>query len=218
MDFVLFCFVLFCFEVFMWKTLEKWTECSIQVVRCLSVRWVCMSVWVCVCLCVCVCVCFFCCFFFSFINIYVGFHYCTSRLVPDWFWFWLLIYTHRHRTILEAVGHILLTLANQLMVKGLKIWSLSPLRVSNQWPFDHWPNALTTCTNRAQYQNQSDPMLPAFSCVSASRIQLSCKRGWGYTGAFRNNRYCLMSYNSCVPILKLAWMRSCRWKLETIIG
>jgi hypothetical protein len=29
-------------------------------------------------------------------------------------------------------------------VMGLKIRSLSPVRVSNQRPFDHWPNTLTT--------------------------------------------------------------------------
>jgi hypothetical protein len=52
-------------------------------------------------------------------------------------WFWSLLYAHRHRSILEAAGHILLTPANQLMVMGLKIWSLSNPG-SNQRPFDHW--------------------------------------------------------------------------------
>jgi hypothetical protein len=37
---------------------------------------------------------------------------------------WLL-YAHTHRSILGAAGHIILTLANQLMVTGLKLWSLS---------------------------------------------------------------------------------------------
>jgi hypothetical protein len=40
------------------------------------------------------------------------------------FEFWLLLYAHRHRSILGAAGHIILTPANQLMVMGLKIWSL----------------------------------------------------------------------------------------------
>jgi hypothetical protein len=41
------------------------------------------------------------------------------------FKFSLLLYAHRHPSILGAAGHIILTLANQLMVTGLKIWSLS---------------------------------------------------------------------------------------------
>jgi hypothetical protein len=44
----------------------------------------------------------------------------------DLVWFGLLLYAHRHRSIsLGAAGHIILTPANQLMVMGLKIWSLS---------------------------------------------------------------------------------------------
>jgi hypothetical protein len=39
--------------------------------------------------------------------------------------FWLLLYTHRYMSILGAASHIILTPANQLMVMGLKIWSLS---------------------------------------------------------------------------------------------
>jgi hypothetical protein len=38
---------------------------------------------------------------------------------------WLLFYANRHRSILGVAGHIILTPANQLMVMGLKIWSLS---------------------------------------------------------------------------------------------
>jgi hypothetical protein len=53
----------------------------------------------------------------------------------------------RHRSILGAAGHIIVTPANQLIVIGLKIWPLSNL--SNQRPVDHWPNALTNCSNRA---------------------------------------------------------------------
>jgi hypothetical protein len=34
--------------------------------------------------------------------------------------FWLLLYAHRHRSILGAAGHIILTPAIQLMVMGLK--------------------------------------------------------------------------------------------------
>jgi hypothetical protein len=33
---------------------------------------------------------------------------------------WLLLYAHIHRNILGAVGHIILTPANQLMAMGLK--------------------------------------------------------------------------------------------------
>jgi hypothetical protein len=66
----------------------------------------------------------------------------------DWFWFWLLLNALRHRSILGAAGHIILTPANQWMVMELKIWSLSNPG-SNQRPFDHWPNALTKCANRA---------------------------------------------------------------------
>jgi hypothetical protein len=36
-----------------------------------------------------------------------------------------LLHAHTHRSILGAAGHIILTPANQLMVMGLKIWSLS---------------------------------------------------------------------------------------------
>jgi hypothetical protein len=53
---------------------------------------------------------------------------------------WLLFYAHRHRSILGVAGHIILTPANQLMVMGLKIWSLSNSG-SNQKLFDHWPQA-----------------------------------------------------------------------------
>jgi hypothetical protein len=40
-------------------------------------------------------------------------------------WVWLLLYAHRHRSIVGAAGHIILTPANQLMVMGFKIWSRS---------------------------------------------------------------------------------------------
>jgi hypothetical protein len=39
--------------------------------------------------------------------------------------FWLLLYAHRHRRILGTAGYNILTPANQLMVMGLRIWSLS---------------------------------------------------------------------------------------------
>jgi hypothetical protein len=38
---------------------------------------------------------------------------------------WLLLYAHGHRSVLGAAGHITLTTTNQLMVMGLKLWSLS---------------------------------------------------------------------------------------------
>jgi hypothetical protein len=44
---------------------------------------------------------------------------------------WLLLYAHRHRSILGEAGHILLTPANQLMVMGLKTWSLSNPALEN---------------------------------------------------------------------------------------
>jgi hypothetical protein len=44
-------------------------------------------------------------------------------------------------------GHIILTPAKQLMVMGLKIWSLSNPG-SNQRPFDHWPTSLPTALTR----------------------------------------------------------------------
>jgi hypothetical protein len=56
---------------------------------------------------------------------------------------WLLLYTHKHRSIVGAADLIILTPANQLMVMGLKIWSLSNPD-SNQLPFDHWPTSLPT--------------------------------------------------------------------------
>jgi hypothetical protein len=56
--------------------------------------------------------------------------YWTGRYVSNYniiqlFLVWLLLYAHRHQSILGAAGHIILTPANQLMVMGLKIWSLS---------------------------------------------------------------------------------------------
>jgi hypothetical protein len=63
-----------------------------------------------------------------------------SRLV------WLLLYAHRHRSIFmgQLVTLInILTPANQLMVMGLKIWSLSNPG-SDQRPFDHWNASLPT--------------------------------------------------------------------------
>jgi hypothetical protein len=63
-----------------------------------------MCVCVCACVRVCVCVCV-CVFEFEFL---------------------VIAYAHcRHRGILEAAGHIILTPANQLMAKGIIIWSLS---------------------------------------------------------------------------------------------
>jgi hypothetical protein len=56
-------------------------------------------------------------------------------------WFWLLLYAHRHRSISRAAGHLILTPANQLMVTGLKIWSLSNPGFE-QGTFDHWPTSL----------------------------------------------------------------------------
>jgi hypothetical protein len=60
-----------------------------------------------------------------------------------WFCFWLLLYADRHRSILGAAGHIILTPANQLMLMGLKIGSLSN-RGSKQRPFDYWLTSLPT--------------------------------------------------------------------------
>jgi hypothetical protein len=90
-----------------------------------------------------------------------------KRWVRTGSWVWLLLYTRWHRSVLGAAGHMILTPANQLMVMGLKIWSLSnpgfkssqlksrhfiisQEEISNQGPFDHWLNALTNCANRAQ--------------------------------------------------------------------
>jgi hypothetical protein len=64
-------------------------------------------------------------------------------------WVWLLLDTHRHRSILGAAGHIILTPANQLMVLWGSNYGHCPIQVSNQQPFHPWPNALTTCANRA---------------------------------------------------------------------
>jgi hypothetical protein len=60
-----------------------------------------------------------------------------------------LLYAHRHRSILGAAGHIILTPANQLMVMGLKI-NLVTVHYpgSNQRPFDHWPTSLRTALTR----------------------------------------------------------------------
>jgi hypothetical protein len=56
-----------------------------------------------------------------------------------------------HRSILgAAAGHIILTPANQLMVMGLKIWSLSNPG-SNQRPFDHWPTSLPSALTGLTY-------------------------------------------------------------------
>jgi hypothetical protein len=63
-------------------------------------------------------------------------------MLIDWL-VWLFLYAHRHWSVLGAAGHIMLTPANQLMVMGLKIWSLSSPG-SNQRPFDHWPMSLPT--------------------------------------------------------------------------
>jgi hypothetical protein len=63
---------------------------------------------------------------------------------------WLLYahtHTHTHQSILGAVGHIILTSANQLIVMGLKKWSLSNPGFEPERPFDHWPNALINCAN-----------------------------------------------------------------------
>jgi hypothetical protein len=55
---------------------------------------------------------------------------------------------HRHQGILGAVGHIILTPANQLMVIGLKIWSLSNPGFEPA-TFRSLTHELTNCTNRA---------------------------------------------------------------------
>jgi hypothetical protein len=63
------------------------------------------------------------------------------------------LYAHRHQNILGAAGHIIPTPANQLMVVGLK-YGHCPIRVSNQGPFDLWPNAPTNWANRAHSERQ----------------------------------------------------------------
>jgi hypothetical protein len=66
-----------------------------------------------------------------------------TRVEDTWQRFWLMLYALRHRSILGAAGHIILTPANQLIVMGPKIWSLfNP--GSNQRPFDHWLTSLPT--------------------------------------------------------------------------
>jgi hypothetical protein len=70
---------------------------------------------------------------------------CLSKYWFGWL-VWLLLYAHRHRSISGAAGHFILTPANQLMVMGLKIWSLSNPG-SNQRPYDHWSTSLPTAVS-----------------------------------------------------------------------
>jgi hypothetical protein len=78
----------------------------------------------------------------------------------------LLLYANRHRSILGAAGHIILTPENQLMVIGLKIWSLSNPG-SNQRPIDLRPTSVPTAVAGAHRhcedvtsEIQTDPWLP----------------------------------------------------------
>jgi hypothetical protein len=57
--------------------------------------------------------------------------------------FWLSLTPTDTEAYNGAVGHIILTPANQLMVMGLKTWSLSHPG-ANQRHFDHWPTSLPT--------------------------------------------------------------------------
>jgi hypothetical protein len=51
------------------------------------------------------------------------------------FEFWLMLYAHRHRIILGAAGHILLTPVNQLMVMAGSTYGHCPIWISNQRTF-----------------------------------------------------------------------------------
>jgi hypothetical protein len=67
---------------------------------------------------------------------------------------WLLLYAHRHQSILGMAGQIVLTPANQLMVMGLKIWSLSSVQSGFEpASFRLLAHVLTNCSN---YQYWSD--------------------------------------------------------------
>jgi hypothetical protein len=91
---------------------------------------------------------------------------------------WVISLRPNNRSILGTAGHITLTPANQFMVMGLKISGHCPIRVSNQGPFDLWPNALNNCANRARIWR---------ACVEASvhegrgRCQADGKRLKGST-------------------------------------
>jgi hypothetical protein len=111
---------------------------------------VCVCVSACVCVCararVCVCVCLTCLRTRACVYVYLRACECVCAQF-GLVWFCLLLYAHRHRSILGAAGHIILTPANQLIVMGLKIWSLSNAG-SNKRPFDHWPTSLPTALTR----------------------------------------------------------------------
>jgi hypothetical protein len=83
--------------------------------------------------------------------------------------FWLSLYAHRHRSMLGAADHIILTPA---MVMGLKIWTLSNPG-SIQGPFDHWPSALTNCANRAKQDSNFQESYENTSYNPLHRIQFS---------------------------------------------
>jgi hypothetical protein len=74
-------------------------------------------------------------------------HYQGFKMV--WFLGWLLLYANRHRSILGAAGYIILAPANQLMVMGLEIWSLSNPGIKPA-TFRSQAYELTNCSNRAQ--------------------------------------------------------------------
>jgi hypothetical protein len=87
---------------------------------------------------------------------------------------WLLLYAHRHRSILGADGHMILTPGNQLMVMRLKIWSLSHPGL-NQRTFDHWPT-LTNCSNRAHMEERWFGFVIALRPQPPKRI----RGGWSH--------------------------------------
>jgi hypothetical protein len=63
------------------------------------------------------------CFYFCLNKCFIIYSFCIVCF--GLVWFWLLFYAYRHRSILVAACRIILTPENQLMVIGLKIWSLS---------------------------------------------------------------------------------------------
>jgi hypothetical protein len=74
---------------------------------------------------------------------------------------WFLLYAHSHRGIVGAAGHITLTPANQLMVVGLKIWSLSNPGFELA--------TFRSLAQRAYHLHLSGPPCGAMGCISDTR-------------------------------------------------
>jgi hypothetical protein len=95
-------------------------------------------------------------------------------------WFGLVIALHpqtpKHIRVIRAAGHIILTPANQLMVMGLKIWSLSNPGIEPA-TFRSLAHELTNCSNWAPTVSKADINVACLATVTTHHSVIFHTRG-----------------------------------------